>query len=189
MCLWLVFFELFEETSCRLINRLIFRDYTKIRMARFPLMDDTFMTSTRKGIRGDSMITPHPGGRWIYIIFVILCDGKLRGVDGWYLIKVRSVTVKKNSSEYFCIIKKRIVYMEYAIQSSMFYSFHLFLFILLCNVDSALVSDLNAYIWISNCILLGILNFIGKERGCLCWAWRNARGFSWTNVTKRDGGR
>ena len=36
--------------------------------------------------------------------------------------------------------------MECTIQSSMFYSFHLFLFILLCNVDSALVSDLNAYI-------------------------------------------
>ena len=42
--------------------------------------------------------------------------------------------------------------MECVIQSSMFYSFHLFLSILLCNVDSALVSDLNAYIWISNCI-------------------------------------
>ena len=35
---------------------------------------------------------------------------------------------------------------------SMFYSFYLFLSILLCNVDSALVSDSNAYIWISNCI-------------------------------------
>ena len=95
MCLWLVFFELFEETSCSLINRLIFRDYTKIRIACFPLMDDTFMTSTRKGIRGDSIIMPRPGGRWIYTFFVILCDGKLRGVGGRYLIKVRSVTVRK----------------------------------------------------------------------------------------------
>ena len=34
----------------------------------------------------------------------------------------------------------------------MFYRFYLCLSILLCNVDSALVSDLNAYIWISNCI-------------------------------------
>ena len=42
--------------------------------------------------------------------------------------------------------------MEYVIQSSMFYSFYLFLFILLCNVDSALVSGSNAYIWILNCV-------------------------------------
>ena len=42
--------------------------------------------------------------------------------------------------------------MEYVIQSSMFYSFDLFLSILLCNVDSALVSDSSVYIWISNCI-------------------------------------
>ena len=42
--------------------------------------------------------------------------------------------------------------MELVIQSSMFYSFYLCIFILLCNVDSALVLDLNAYIWISNCI-------------------------------------
>ena len=34
----------------------------------------------------------------------------------------------------------------------MVHSFYLFLSILLCNVDSALVSDSNAYIWISNCI-------------------------------------
>ena len=34
----------------------------------------------------------------------------------------------------------------------MFYSFYLFLSILLCNVDSFLASDSNAYIWISNCI-------------------------------------
>ena len=34
----------------------------------------------------------------------------------------------------------------------MFYSFYLFLSILLCNVDSTLVSDSNAYIWIYNCI-------------------------------------
>ena len=42
--------------------------------------------------------------------------------------------------------------MEFVIQSSMFYSFYLCISILLCNVDSALVSDLNAYIWTSNCI-------------------------------------
>ena len=34
----------------------------------------------------------------------------------------------------------------------MFYSFYLFLSILLCNEDSALVSDWNSYIRISNCI-------------------------------------
>ena len=34
----------------------------------------------------------------------------------------------------------------------MFYSFYLFLSILLCNVDGALFSDSSAYIWISNCI-------------------------------------
>ena len=29
----------------------------------------------------------------------------------------------------------------------------------------------------------------GEGRGCcLCWTWRNARGFSWTNVAKRNGG-
>ena len=28
-----------------------------------------------------------------------------------------------------------------------------------------------------------------RGRGCcLCWTWRNARGFSWTNVTKRNSG-
>ena len=42
--------------------------------------------------------------------------------------------------------------MECVIQSSMFYSFYLFLSILLCNVDNALFSDSNAYAWISNCI-------------------------------------
>ena len=42
--------------------------------------------------------------------------------------------------------------MECVIQSSMFYSFYLFLSIILCNIDSALVSDSNAYISISNCI-------------------------------------
>ena len=33
----------------------------------------------------------------------------------------------------------------------MFYSFYLFLSISLCNVNSAFVSDSNAYVWISNC--------------------------------------
>ena len=69
-----------------------------------------------------------------------------------YLIKVHDVTVKEISLKYFCIIKEKIAYTEYVIQSSMFYSFYLFLSILLCNEDSALVSDWNSYIRISNCI-------------------------------------
>ena len=43
--------------------------------------------------------------------------------------------------KYFCIIKEKIAYVECVIQSSIFYSFYLFLSILFCNVDSALVSD------------------------------------------------
>ena len=39
---------------------------------------------------------------------------------------------------------------------------------LLCNGDIALVSDSNAYISISNCILLGISKFIGKGGGGVC---------------------
>ena len=54
--------------------------------------------------------------------------------------------------KYFYIIKEKIAYMECVIQSNMFYSFYLLLSILPCNVDSALVSDSNAYIWFSNCI-------------------------------------
>ena len=54
--------------------------------------------------------------------------------------------------KYFGIIKEKTAYMECVIQSSTCYSFYLFLSILLCNVDSALVSDSNAYIWILNCI-------------------------------------
>ena len=124
----------------------------------------------------------------------------------WYLIKVRDVTVKKISMKNFCIIKDKIAYMECVIQSSMFYSFYLFLSILLCNVDSALVSDLNAYIsnfelysnvrvyiwdfFTSTPVLFKSWNFVfyWEEGGCLCWAWRSARGVSCTNVTKRDGG-
>ena len=48
----------------------------------------------------------------------------------------------------FCLIKEKNAYIECVIQSSMFYSFYLFLSILLCNADSVLVSDSNAYIWI-----------------------------------------
>ena len=48
--------------------------------------------------------------------------------------------------KYFCTIKEKIAYMECVIQTSMFYSFYLFLSILLGYVDSALVSDSNAYI-------------------------------------------
>ena len=87
--------------------------------------------------KGDSVITCRRRGRWVYTFFVTLRDGKLGG--GWYLIKICDVTVKKNSMKYFCIIKEKIAYMECVIQSSMFYSFYLFLSILLCNVDSALV--------------------------------------------------
>ena len=43
-------------------------------------------------------------------------------------------------------------YMECVIQSGMFYSFYLFLSILLYNVDIALASDSNPYISISNCV-------------------------------------
>ena len=54
--------------------------------------------------------------------------------------------------KYFCIIKEKIAYEECVIQSNMFYSFYFFLSILLSIEDSALVSDSNAYILISNCI-------------------------------------
>ena len=101
-------------------------------------------------LKGDSIITSHPGGRWVYTFFVILPDGKFGG--GWYLIKVRTVTVTKIFNEVFWIIKENIAYMECLIQSSTFYSFYLFYSILLCNADRALVSDSNTYIWISNCI-------------------------------------
>ena len=97
---------------------------------------------------GDSIITSRPRGNWVYTIFVIPLDGKL---EGWVVLLVRDVTVKK-LIKYFCIIKEKIVYMEWVIQSSMFYSFYLFLSILLSNEDSALVSDSNAYIWNSYCI-------------------------------------
>ena len=53
---------------------------------------------------------------------------------------------KKISMKYFCIIKENIGYMEWVIQSSMFFSFYLFLSMLLRNIDSALISDLNGYI-------------------------------------------
>ena len=46
----------------------------------------------------------------------------------------------------FCLIKEKNAYVECVIQSSMFYSFYLFLSILLCNADSVLVADSNAYI-------------------------------------------
>ena len=59
----------------------------------------------------DSIITSRPGGLF-YTFFVILRDGTLGrgrgGRGGWYLIKVRDVTVKKISIKYFCIIKEKI---------------------------------------------------------------------------------
>ena len=48
--------------------------------------------------KGDSIITSRLGGRWVYKFFLILRDGKLGG--GWYLIKVRDLTVKKFSMNY-----------------------------------------------------------------------------------------
>ena len=50
-----------------------------------------------KLIRSDSIIAPRPEGRWVYTFFVILRDGKLGGLGGggWYLIKVRDVSVKQ----------------------------------------------------------------------------------------------
>ena len=108
-------------------------------------------------LSNDSITASGPGGWWVYTFFVILRDGKLVGREGvgWYLIKVLDVTAKKkkNSMKYFCIIREKIAYMECVIQHIVFYSFHLFLSVLLGNVDSALVSDSNAYIWILNYIL------------------------------------
>ena len=112
---------------------------------------------------GDSIITSRLGGRRVYTFFAILLDGKLRGwvVLDWSLWRHD----KKNSLKNFCIIKEKIAYLECVIQITMFYRFYLFLSILFCNVDSALVSDSNVYVWFSNCILLGISNFIGNGGG------------------------
>ena len=33
-------------------------------------------------LRGDSIITSRPAGRWVYTLFVILRDGKL----GWWVV-------------------------------------------------------------------------------------------------------
>ena len=97
---------------------------------------------------------------------------------GWYLIQVRDVTIKKISMKYFCIIKEKIAYLEREIQSSTFYSFYLFLSILLCN--SALVSDSNTYIWISNCIQIfelypSVRIYIPMLKECVfsTWGWFN----------------
>ena len=110
-------------------------------------------------IRSDSITASRPGSEWVNTFSVILRDVKSEGGE-WYLIKIADVTVKKISMKYFCIIKENIGYMEWVIQSSMFFSFYLFLSMLLRNIDSALISDLNAYIWISNCIQ--IFEFILK---------------------------
>ena len=79
--------------------------------------------------------------------------------------------------KYFCIIQENIAYMECVIQSSMFYSFYLFLSVLLGNVDSAVVSDSNAYIWIR--ILLGV----SAERDVTQEGSREQMWERWTNVT------
>ena len=71
--------------------------------------------------------------------------------------------------------------MKCLIQSSMFYSFYLFLSVLLCNVDSALVSYSNGYIWISNCIQMfelysnvRIYIWMLKERDFSTYPWKMA---------------
>ena len=71
--------------------------------------------------------------------------------------------------------------MKCLIQSSMFYSFYLFLSVLLCNVDSALVSYSNGYIWISNCIQMfelysnvRIYIWMLKERDFSTYSWKMA---------------
>ena len=120
-------------------------------------------------------------------MFCVYFSGKRAGWGGWYLIKVRDFTVKKNSMKYFCITKEKNAYMERVIQISMFNSSYLFLFILLCNIDSTLVLDSNAYIWISNCIQM--FEFIFE-----CWRnvflehaiekWRLQ--MIWNNIWKRQ---
>ena len=106
---------------------------------------------------------------------------------------------KKNSMKYFCIIKEKIVYMECLIQSSMFYSFYLFLSFLLCNVDSVLVSPQiqilifqsflccwylvkknkykrgKRFLYVSSYPfkILKVRFLLGRGGGCLRWAWRN----------------
>ena len=131
-------------------------------------------------------------------------------------IWLKSVTSRqKNSMKYFCIIKEKIAYMECVIQSSMCYSFYLFLSILLRNVDNTYVSDSNAYIWISNCIQIielysNVRIYIQMLKECVfsTCSWKiassddvgkkisqlhqdlvnNTRRFSWTKVSKRDDG-
>ena len=63
----------------------------------------------------------------------------------------------------------------------MFYRFYLCLSILLCNVDGALVSDSNAYIWISNCIQMfelywNVWIYIRMLKECVftTWYWKMA---------------
>ena len=84
------------------------------------------------------------------------------------MIKVCDVT-EKNWKNYFCVIEENIAYIERVIQSSMFYSFYLFLSILFGNVDSALISDLNAYVW-----MLMLYSNVGIIFKCsnLYYIWR-----------------
>ena len=70
--------------------------------------------------------------------------------------------------------------MECVIQSSMFHRFYLFLSILLCNVDSALVSDSNAYIWISNCIQM--FQLYSNVR-IYIWCFRSSNGMLLVTLT------
>ena len=70
----------------------------------------------------------------------------------------------------------------------MFYSFYLSLSILLCNIDSALVSDWNAYISISNCIQMfelysNVQNYVRMLKECVFST------FSWKMASSDDVGK
>ena len=96
--------------------------------------------------------------------------------------------------KYFCIIKENIAYMECVVQSMLlwFYSFYMFFSILLCNVASALVSDSNAYVWISNCIQIfelysNVWIYIWILKECF---WRNVFSkCSWKMASSDDVGK
>ena len=96
--------------------------------------------------------------------------------------------------KYFCIMKENIAYMECVVQSMLlwFYSFYMFFSILLCNVASALVSDSNAYIWISNCIQMfelysNVWIYIWMLKECF---WRNVFSTcSWKMASSDDVGK
>ena len=76
--------------------------------------------------------------------------------------------------KYFSITKEKIAYMECIIQSTTFYSFYLFLSILLCNADSVLVSDssririyLNFELYSNVQIILNVRIYIQLVKECV----------------------